>query len=214
MPLLTGNSINWRVDLAFTVQINFFWVAFLQTVAVALRNLCIFSKLGRQHLRIDILRTDTLNPFARMATRSVLLALAGLALMPLLWLNREINFAVHVLPTVVLVLPSIAALFYLPLRHIRRSIATAKRREIEQLCRTISCDFPPSGGSRLGLGPSGLSELNALLEYRRTVQEVNEFPFSSPILKRLAMYLIIPPVSWSGSMMFQELLKQMFLSQK
>jgi hypothetical protein len=130
--------------------------------------------------------------------------------MPLCWLNREIQFIVHILPVVLLVLPAIGALFYLPLRHVRKSIAQAKRKEMATLCDTISTSFPHCHGSRISLGPTALAELNALLDYKRAIQDVNALPFNFTIMRRLVIYLIIPPLSWSTSFMFHEVMRKLF----
>ena len=50
-----------------------------------------------------------------------------------------------------------------------------------------------------------MRSLNDLLQYRREVNSTSEWPFDVGALSRLALYLIIPPLTWVGAALIENL---------
>ena len=68
------------------------------------------------------------------------------------------------------------------------------RKEIAGLCESGASDQP------------GLGDLAPVLIYRREIAEASEWPFDMSVMGRLALYLIIPPLTWIGAALIEILI--------
>ncbi len=89
-------------------------------------------------------------------------------------------------------IPAAIVLFSLPLLGIRARVRDAKRHELEVLDHAIlSADR--------ALEPDRLAHLNALLERRDRIVSAREWPIDMTTYRRVALYVVIPPLAWVGA---------------
>ena len=55
--------------------------------------------------------------------------------------------------------------------------------------------------------PEELTRLNDLLAYRREIAGVSEWPFDLGAMSRLGLYLVIPPLTWVGAALIENLVE-------
>ena len=63
-------------------------------------------------------------------------------------------------------------------------------------------------GTQLGVDIADgetLNSLQPLLDYRRVIKQVSEWPFDSTVMFRLLFYFIIPPLTWVGAALIERL---------
>ncbi len=94
-------------------------------------------------------------------------------------------------------------IFLIPLLPIRKRIRKYKVQELASIQHRI--DHLTAAESNLAENREILSELQPLLNYRKEVQQVPEWPFDAPVIFRLIFYLTIPPASWVGSALIERL---------
>ena len=86
-------------------------------------------------------------------------------------------------------------LFLLPVIPVHRRVARAKQSELAAVNADIA--------ARADTPEPGYSTLEPLLVYRREVLDAPEWPFDTGALGRLALYLIIPPLTWIGAALIE-----------
>jgi hypothetical protein len=90
-------------------------------------------------------------------------------------------------------------MFLLPILPIHARILSAKRAELDRVSGEI--------GQLSRSGPAVSYEaLNPRLIYRREITAVSEWPFDTSVMGRLAIYLIIPPLTWIGAALIEILI--------
>jgi len=85
-----------------------------------------------------------------------------------------------------------------PVWPVHRRIAATKREALARVQEEIDALAPP--GQAL---PADLPTLAPLLTYRRELQAAPEWPFDLGVMARLAFYLIIPPLTWVGAALIE-----------
>jgi len=94
-------------------------------------------------------------------------------------------------------------IFLVPLLPIRKRIKNSKVHELEAIQNRIN--QLTKDDHNLVENKETLSQLQPLLDYRREIQHVAEWPFDSPALVRLLFYLFIPPLTWVGAALIERL---------
>jgi hypothetical protein len=159
-----------------------------------------FARLGAR-VRVDLLQPRALTPFARVAVFSTLAIIGAQAAFPILWLNAELSVTASLPGLVATVIPMMF-LFFLPIVSVHRTIAAAKRAELERLDGMVAKISQQEGdeGRRV-------AQLVPVLAYRQEVERAREWPFDTSVTSRLGFYLVIPPLTWVASAVVERLLE-------
>jgi hypothetical protein len=159
-----------------------------------------FSRIGRDLVRIDLLDPTATAPLARWGLHSALLQIGALSLLSLLFYDLgaapqlPVTLAVFVSGT--LALAGVGLL--LPLHGLRQAIQSSKRRELGWCHEQIR-------DARAAAARTSELSLADLVAYRGLVESVREWPLDAPTLRRFALYLVIPLVSWLGGALVERL---------
>ena len=78
-----------------------------------------------------------------------------------------------------------------------------KAAELAALADKIGGYLNADGG--VNIEPENLQQLSPLLSYRREIAGVSTWPFDMGNLTTLMLYLIIPPVTWIGAALIENL---------
>jgi hypothetical protein len=156
-------------------------------------------RLGRDDIKVDLLRLDTLLPFGRIGTLHVLIVVIAVSLSAfqsldaeLRWVNYSSALAAGIFGGLVLTL--------LPMIGIRQNVRRAKHRALESLDQAIL-------HADRDLEPDPLRYLGDLLQLRETIVHAREWPLGTTGVSRIAIYFIIPPIAWVGSALVEILLQ-------
>jgi hypothetical protein len=176
------------------------WLVMTFAVAGLLDNAIVFARLAKQ-ADIDLLNTARLTPFARVAVFSTLAVIGAQASFPLMLIEGDARAWAFV-PGLVATGGPMILLFALPVWPIHRALTGAKRIRLVELNHAISQTPEPDLAQ-----PDSLERLNALLAFRREIQQVSEWPFDVSVVTRLGLYLIIPPLTWVGAALIENLVE-------
>jgi len=179
------------------------WIV-MTTVIGSLTNIArLFALLGRSSIKVNLLETRSLIPFARVAISSTLALIGALASFPLMFLDESITF-LSMLPAVLATTVPMLGLFIMPLWPVHKLLLKAKEQELNiidaELRNQTAYLISPASDIRL------VEKIDPLLNYRREIAGVSTWPFDMGALTRLGLYLVIPPLTWIGAALIEKLL--------
>jgi hypothetical protein len=113
------------------------------------------------------------------------------------WSADGFGFPTYILWTTLLWMAACVAFAALPATGVRQRIRAEKSAELDRV--RAAMDGAPGAleGSSMAAHAAELRGV-ALLEYRDKVAAVREWPFDASGLRRLALYVFIPPLGWLG----------------
>jgi hypothetical protein len=167
----------------------------------------LYSRIGEQHVEVDLLDLAPLSPLSHHGLRVVLL-LVIIAAAGMIVPNPEAPDSSRVISyfTNICMTAGVAALvFVLPVRGLRRQI---QARKAEQLAK-IRGDIRTDQDLVAKRGPESAeasARLPALLAFEKRLESVREWPFDAPTLTRFFLYVAIPLGSWVGGALVERLL--------
>jgi len=196
-------SVSGFVAALGTVMV---WIVMTTVVVMLIRQTVLFGRLGGRHVRISLLDTRKLLPFARVSIISSLAVIGALALFPLIGFETGLNLA-ESLPGAIALLAPLITMFIIPVWPVHRRMATMKERELASLSDRIGVCLDAAGGA--DLDSESLDKLSPLLNYRREIAEVSSWPFDLGNMTTFAFYLIIPPLAWVGAALIERLVDRL-----
>ncbi len=170
------------------------WIVMTTVMFSLVQNATRIGRLAHQLQPIDLYRHDRLLPFARVAIASSLPILGSLALFPLLFIDERATWTSSAPGMTAIALPLVALLF-LPIAPAHRAIQAAKADAIGRINRQID--------ACRGAGNDDLAALNTLLDHRAHLVHVPDWPLDTGNLGRLALYVLIPPLTWVGAALIE-----------
>lgn len=186
--------------LSITLGTFAVWLIMTLVISALLDNAGLMARLARQ-CRIDLLHTYALRPFARVAVISTLAVVGAAAAFPLMFVDDELNPATYLPGLMAIVIPMLI-MAGRPIWPLHRRIAEAKRRSLAELNERIRRS-PQANPDQ----PETLASLAPLLAYRREILLVSEWPFDVGVVARLGLYLIIPPLTWVGAALIENVVE-------
>ena len=185
-PSTWNAEIAWHRIIGPPMMIVFLWHAYA-VVIVSTR----LSAIARRLDRIDLLNHTPLAPFTRLGLNNALLVIGGLSILSLTLIETGFGKTMIIFAIPILVVAIIALLY--PVRGVRDRIRQTKDAELQHI-NTAILEQRPSLLSASSANPRG--EMADLIAYRRLVEEVPEWPFTSSNYVRFVLYLLIPALSW------------------
>jgi hypothetical protein len=178
------------------------WLTMTTVTISVTQNAALFYRLGRDHLRIDLLTARELVPLAWVSVISTLAFIGAQAMFTLLILDEHSGLET-ILPGFLTTTPAMIAMFMLPIWSTHKRLKASKHQELVAVREQMEL---LRGGQAAPLAePEKLSQLNELLAYRREINDVSEWPFDLGAVSRLGLYLIIPPLTWVGAALIENL---------
>jgi hypothetical protein len=190
------------------LAILFIWSLLSCVITFLIGNVEVFARLARDNVRIDLLDTSNLHGFSRVAVYSTLLLLGALVAFPLLLIGDNTTW-ISVVPGFLGVFLPMVYIFLMPILPIKKRVKLAKLKELDLI--QLQINQLASTGKSLAEDSEKLSSLLPLLEYKREIRQVAEWPFDSPALLRLLFYLLIPPLTWVGAALIERLVDKLSL---
>jgi len=177
------------------------WITMTTVITALVTNARVFSNLGAKNIRIDLHQTERLLPLARVATSSTLAIIGALALFPILFFDSDTPLS-GALPGFVATGIPIFVLLAVPVWPMHRRLVQAKETALGQVNALIAS----KSGNTLesSLDKTGIEELAPLLSYKKYLSQVSTWPFDLGAITRLALYLIIPPLTWVGAALIEK----------
>ncbi|MFB0932666.1 MAG: hypothetical protein QMB60_00780, partial [Pseudomonadales bacterium] len=94
-------------------------------------------------------------------------------------------------------------LFIIPMWPVHKRLMAMKRAELDLVAMNIEAE------SDKGTSPAGdfvlLQRIIPLLSYQRELNQMSTWPIDMGSMSRLSLYLIIPPLTWVGAALIENL---------
>jgi hypothetical protein len=159
------------------------------------------NRLGRKHLRIDLLDLDALSPLARASQRGAFAWVLGSSLVSLFWLGPAAGSSNTVIVTLMLTL--VLAGFVHSVYGAHRSIIAAKQETLAALETRIRRGAP----ALLSDQPAEAGLADAIA-YHGFVARLRESPFGAPVVVRWGVIAGVGVASWVGGALAEQLLER------
>jgi hypothetical protein len=177
------------------------WTALTTANSALIINARLLAKLG-QRLKLDLLRGSSQVTLAKVAVMSTFSIIGAQALLVLLVIDSDSNWVAFTPGFAITTVPMLA-LFFIPVWPMHTRLREAKREELAAIDSELALLRPePHIDFR---AEDKLDQLNRLLIYRREIRQTSEWPFDVPALARLALYLILPPLTWVGAALIENM---------
>lgn len=178
------------------------WVVMTTVISMLIQQAMLFARLGRNNVRLSLLNTRSLLPFARVSISSSLAIIGALALFPLISLDSGLNL-VESLPGAIATLVPMVAMFIIPVWPVHQRMARMKTQQLATLNDEIEARLGDSG--EVAPDSGALEPLVTLLSYRREIARASTWPFDLGNVSRLAFYMVIPPLTWVAAALIENL---------
>lgn len=180
--VLVGTYMTWIVISVF--------VAALVDIALTFRR-------AASVIEVDLLHIDDLTPFAAIAIGLALTMIGAQSINSFMFFGGYTLVAL--LPGWLGLFAPLLALMIIPVWPVHQAILKAKSEELSRINQSIS------DVQRRDTTPDQfVNELNPLLSYRREITETREWPFDLGFYSRLFFYLLIPPFTWVGAALIEQ----------
>lgn len=174
------------------------WIIVTVAFAALIDNALLLNRLARRS-HIEPFCPEKLRPFATIAVISTLALIGAQAVFPVMFVDDQLS-VVSYLPGLLATGVPMVLLAVLPVWPVHRRLAAAKQRLLTEVNQSIS-RLPAPHPSR----PESVQALVSLLAYRREIRAISEWPFDVGVLARLALFLFIPPLTWVGAALVENL---------
>lgn len=155
---------------------------------------------------VDLMRLETLHPYASIGLRNAFIWIFGLSLATPIVVDTETLSEVVVSISWIASIAAIGgAVGLVPLFLLRRVIRDAKAQEIHALSRAIDGNRESLEETRIA-SQARTASLTDLLSYRQYVESVSEMPFAAASVVRIAVFVGIPIASWVGGALVERTL--------
>jgi MFS family permease len=153
------------------------------------------ARLSKQNLKLDIFNTNLLAPVARMSLANSLAFVGGISISLVFQTQESLREWTSVVIYSVLVIATIL-IFYISMWSIHKIMARVKSNELE-LAQKYMADMSRKLKGRITKGQlEGMEELSSAVAggaaYEKRVQEAQEWPFNSGIVRRLFASVLAP----------------------
>ncbi len=166
-----------------------------------------FTQLIQTKLQVDLFQPGQMDPIMRIV-QSVALAwgLAG-AILAMAILDTDVNRTVT-LPMVAI--PSIFAVILLlrPMLALKKRTHTKKAAELKKLNSLLAKEWTDTKPDMPD--PEAVGRLGGLLAMEARIKNVRDWPLDISGLGRLAFYIVIPLLSWSGAAVVERAIDSLF----
>ncbi len=194
-----------RSGLMSTIGAVLVWVVMTTVISMLVRQAVVFARLGAHNVQVTLLNTRKLLPFARVSITASLAIIGALALFPLIGVESGMNL-IEVLPGAIATLAPLVALFIVPVWPIHRRLEKLKDQHLASVNQRIESRLAAANAPDASCPEADvLEDLAPLLGYRREVAQVSTWPFDGSNVTRLLFYMIIPPLTWAGAALIENL---------
>ena len=190
---------------ASTVGALFVWLCMTFAISALSENASSLARISNR-LNVDLLRGTGQVELARVAVISMLSVIGAQSLFVLMIIDAQSNWAAF-LPGFILITIPMLALFFVPVWPLHRRLKYAKEQELHNIDTRLAI-LRPGPETDFDDGPK-MDQLNVLLNYRREIRQVSEWPFNVPVLIRLGLYLVLPPLTWVGAALIENVVDSM-----
>jgi hypothetical protein len=175
------------------------WVCVGILLSVRLHIAGLFSTLG-QTIEFSIFEQTPLQAFAKVGMLDVVIVAGGMAIATVQSLDAQFRLE-NYLSAAVIAAPAALALLFRPMREIHKRMLLRKKELLAPINGLIV-----QAGEETTLHDIRL--LEELLQRRDRITALHTWPLDISIWRRLAFYILIPPLAWAGAALMEVLVNR------
>lgn len=203
LPAALARLVPGASGFASMVGALLVWIVLTKISSMLIQQAGIFARIGRDHTRISLFGTHTLLPFGGVAISSSLAIIGALTLFPLIGLEGGLLMK-EILPGAVAMLVPLLVMFLLPVWPVHRQLTALKARQLADVNERID-SFTGKNSTAANASVCLNPEFTTLLAYRREIAESPTWPFDLGNVVKLAVYLVIVPLTWVAAALMENL---------
>jgi len=186
----------------------YFWIAVVLMLSSLSRITVLLTRFATNDLRIELFHIEELVPLANTVLWNIVSISAALALTPILWLGRGVPKLD--IPLVLGVMVVTLYLLFFPIFKVRQAVVRRKQQALGRIrdalkFATRSDDLKKR---RLTDDVKRLEEINNLVGVREEISRTKEWPITLPVGLRVALIVLVPPVSWVAASLVEWMVQQ------
>ena len=195
-------------SMAAEIFAMFAWLVAAPAIYIALSQAAVFRRVVRQ-ASVHLFNLSKHRVYVRAGLRIALVSAGVIALAAIFhtdWGSAELPLYFPIFSGLVWA-PLCVAMTLLPVWGSHRAIQAEKQRERDRVLAAIAGDSAALEASPLAAHASALTGVT-LPDYLEKVDRIREWPFDAPALRRLGLYLLIPPLGWLGGALVERSLER------
>lgn len=207
--LTIGSPWNWSIrepEIWWNHILGLFvgwWFAWF-SIAVS-DSTTYISKLTARIDSVDLLDQSPWSPLVKHGLLMALLTIGAVSISSLFLIDPKEWAGVIVVFGVCLPLAMVT--FLLPVRGVHQRLSESKKLEIEWTRKRIRKSRSLLNNSAPDVLPGQMADLTA---YLKLIEGVSVWPFQTPTVVRLLLYLLMPIATWIGNQIIETALEQLF----
>jgi hypothetical protein len=198
-PLTWSPEVAWHRVLGPLTMVFAWWLGYA-IVSVSVR----LSRIAKKLKNIDLFDTSALTPFTQQGLTNALLLIGSFSIWSLMLIETGFKEMLWIVGGTTLLTTIVALLS--PVYGVHLRIRQAKLEALTWVDTEIS-DYQTSFQNRDNDRRSG--EMADLIAYRGLVDDVPEWPFTSFTYIRIALYTLLPFLTWSIGLVAEEILSRL-----
>lgn len=200
-PWLAVQPGRWSTDYPFILfgLLVLGWFNF-RFMFLLVWNALAVSRTARRIRHLDLLDTALLEPYARHAVRSSLLAIISISISANLWLDPESPAVASVTTLLMLVAATTLALL-LPTWGIHQRLKAQKNADLKDIRAAIAARRDPQTRSL-----DDAQQLRADLALEQRLMDASEWPLDAGSYARVIVYILLGLGSWVGAALVERVL--------
>lgn len=202
VPIAPWNPTTWSPEVAWarilgpiTMVLNF-WLGYA-IISVSIR----LSAIARSLASIDLLNLSPLAPFTQQGLTNALLLIGSLSIWSLTMIETGFGQLMLMIGVTMLAVTALAVL--LPVYGVHQRILQSKKLALDWVNAELADEQPAFLKPETGQESGRMADLAA---YRGMIESVPEWPFTLSTYTRLALYVLLPIVTWGIGLVAEELL--------
>ncbi len=203
LPAALARLVPGAAGFASMVGALLVWIVLTKISSMLIQQAGIFARIGRDHTRISLFGTHALLPFGGVAISSSLAIIGALTLFPLIGLEGGLLMK-EILPGAVAILVPLLVMFLLPVWPVHRQLTALKARQLSEVNERID-SFTAKNNTAVNASLYLNPEFTTLLAFRREIAESPTWPFDLGNVVKLAVYLVIVPLTWVAAALMENL---------
>ncbi|MEE4361995.1 MAG: hypothetical protein V2I63_10780 [Pseudomonadales bacterium] len=180
------------------------WIMMFQIAAPMLGNARLFDELGRS-VTPDLLLPHRLHAFGATALRPTLFMIGLQCTYPILALGPGDGLAAENYIGLAVAFSLVVGLFFVPLRGVRSQLRQSRDEALQTLDARIAALAEGRGMFDAQTSDEALARAEHLLTLRARIASVSSWPLGLAGLRRVALYVILPPLTWAAAALVERL---------
>ena len=207
VPVAPWNPSSWSPEVAWARILNpvtmilSWWLGYA-IIIISLR----LSRIAKSLARINLLDLSPLAPFTQLGLTNALLLIGSLSIWSLMMIETGFGQLTLIIGGTILAGTSFALLA--PVYGVHLRIRQSKEQALGWVNAELEKEQPTFLTPRAGQESGRLSDLIA---YRSMIESVSEWPFTLSTYTRVALYLLLPVVTWGIGLFAEEIVSRLFI---